>query len=249
MPDSPLTGPLALDAAVDLTRTGDLWLFRGRSAADHAIRARHEQPGQPRRDGGGARRHAAADVARRARPRPARRVDRDAPPRRPAARPACRRRAVDRPLRAAGLAAAARPDRHAGDGGGAAAHDRPDGRHAVPGDGRAGRSLGPRTGAPARAGRDDVLRRGGRRDVPGDGAARRASARRTTTTPAASGPATSSSCCSVRGSATRSGSSSESPRVGRRLPPPGAGGICRSDPPSSCASAGLDPVPSSRAQV
>ena len=30
---------LSLDDAVDLTRTGDLWLFRGRSAADHAIRA------------------------------------------------------------------------------------------------------------------------------------------------------------------------------------------------------------------
>ncbi len=29
---------LTLDAAVDLTRTGDLWLFRGRSPADHAIR-------------------------------------------------------------------------------------------------------------------------------------------------------------------------------------------------------------------
>jgi hypothetical protein len=29
---------LDLDAAVDLTRTGDLWLFRGHSAADHAIR-------------------------------------------------------------------------------------------------------------------------------------------------------------------------------------------------------------------
>ncbi len=29
---------LSLDAAVDLTRTGDLWLFRGRSAADRAIR-------------------------------------------------------------------------------------------------------------------------------------------------------------------------------------------------------------------
>jgi hypothetical protein len=34
MPDSRLD----LDAAVDLTRTGDLWLFRGHSAADHAIR-------------------------------------------------------------------------------------------------------------------------------------------------------------------------------------------------------------------
>ena len=30
---------LSLDGAVELTRTGDLWLFRGRSAADHAIRA------------------------------------------------------------------------------------------------------------------------------------------------------------------------------------------------------------------
>ncbi len=30
---------LSLDAAVELTRTGDLWLFRGKSTADHAIRA------------------------------------------------------------------------------------------------------------------------------------------------------------------------------------------------------------------
>jgi hypothetical protein len=30
---------LSLEAAIDLTRTGDLWLFRGRSTADHAIRA------------------------------------------------------------------------------------------------------------------------------------------------------------------------------------------------------------------
>lgn len=30
---------LSLDAAVDQTRTGDLWLFRGRSTADQAIRA------------------------------------------------------------------------------------------------------------------------------------------------------------------------------------------------------------------
>ena len=30
---------LSLDAAVDLTRTGDLWLFRGSSPADQAIRA------------------------------------------------------------------------------------------------------------------------------------------------------------------------------------------------------------------
>jgi hypothetical protein len=35
---------LDLEAAVDLTRTGDLWLFRGRSAADHAIRAVTNSP-------------------------------------------------------------------------------------------------------------------------------------------------------------------------------------------------------------
>jgi hypothetical protein len=32
------TSSLSLDDAVELTRTGDLWLFRGRSPADHAIR-------------------------------------------------------------------------------------------------------------------------------------------------------------------------------------------------------------------
>jgi hypothetical protein len=31
-------GRLPLDEAVELTRTGDLWLFRGRTLADHAIR-------------------------------------------------------------------------------------------------------------------------------------------------------------------------------------------------------------------
>ena len=30
---------LTLDQAVDLTRTGDVWLFRGRTVADQAIRA------------------------------------------------------------------------------------------------------------------------------------------------------------------------------------------------------------------
>jgi len=33
-----------LDTALDLTRTGDLWLFRGRSGADHAIRAVTNSP-------------------------------------------------------------------------------------------------------------------------------------------------------------------------------------------------------------
>ena len=40
MTDSHLT----LDAAVDLTRTGDLWLFRGRTAADQAIRVLTNAP-------------------------------------------------------------------------------------------------------------------------------------------------------------------------------------------------------------
>ncbi|ANH36872.1 hypothetical protein I601_0420 [Nocardioides dokdonensis FR1436] len=35
---------IGLDEAVDLTRTGDLWLFRGRSAADHAIRVLTNAP-------------------------------------------------------------------------------------------------------------------------------------------------------------------------------------------------------------
>ncbi len=35
---------LSLDAAVDLTRTGDVWLFRGGSTADHAIRALTNAP-------------------------------------------------------------------------------------------------------------------------------------------------------------------------------------------------------------
>jgi hypothetical protein len=35
---------LSLDEAVELTRTGDVWLFRGRSAADQAIRAVTNSP-------------------------------------------------------------------------------------------------------------------------------------------------------------------------------------------------------------
>jgi hypothetical protein len=37
-------GPLSLDEAVDLTRTGDLWLFRGGSLADRAIRTATNSP-------------------------------------------------------------------------------------------------------------------------------------------------------------------------------------------------------------
>jgi hypothetical protein len=35
---------LTLDAAIDLTRTGDLWIFRGRSAADRAIQLTTNSP-------------------------------------------------------------------------------------------------------------------------------------------------------------------------------------------------------------
>ena len=38
------TTALPLDEAVELTRTGDLWLFRGRSVADQAIRAVTNSP-------------------------------------------------------------------------------------------------------------------------------------------------------------------------------------------------------------
>jgi hypothetical protein len=36
--------PLSLDAAVELTRTGDVWLFRGRTAADRAIQLTTNSP-------------------------------------------------------------------------------------------------------------------------------------------------------------------------------------------------------------
>ena len=36
--------PITLDDAVDVTRTGDVWLFRGRSVADQAIRAVTNSP-------------------------------------------------------------------------------------------------------------------------------------------------------------------------------------------------------------
>lgn len=39
-----MSDPLTLDRAVDLTRTGDLWLFRGRTVADRAIRTLTNSP-------------------------------------------------------------------------------------------------------------------------------------------------------------------------------------------------------------
>lgn len=43
-PTGPTGSALPLEEAVDLTRTGDLWLFRGRSTADHAIRVLTNAP-------------------------------------------------------------------------------------------------------------------------------------------------------------------------------------------------------------
>jgi hypothetical protein len=40
----PARAPLSLEDAVDLTRTGDIWLFRGRTAADRAIRLTTNSP-------------------------------------------------------------------------------------------------------------------------------------------------------------------------------------------------------------
>ena len=36
--------PISLDQAVDLTRTGDVWLFRGRTMADRAIQVGTNSP-------------------------------------------------------------------------------------------------------------------------------------------------------------------------------------------------------------
>lgn len=38
------TGSISLDAAVEVTRTGDVWLFRGRTAADRAIQMTTNSP-------------------------------------------------------------------------------------------------------------------------------------------------------------------------------------------------------------
>ena len=169
MPDR--TSSLSLDAAVDLTRTGDLWLFRGRSAADHAIRAVTNSPVN----------HVGMAVV----------LD-DMPPLMWHAElgrglldvwTGSHHRGVQlHDLRAAVEQWTGRYEQRAwlrqldltvtpAMEAAAAAHHRPDGRHAVPRHDRARRPLGTRTGAPARAGRDDVLRGGGRRDLPGHGAA------------------------------------------------------------------------------
>ena len=42
--DPGTAGELSLDEAVDLTRTGDVWIFRGRSVADRAIQTATNAP-------------------------------------------------------------------------------------------------------------------------------------------------------------------------------------------------------------
>ena len=43
--------PIDLDTALDLTRTGDVWLFRGRTVADRAIQVTTNSPVlRPERD-------------------------------------------------------------------------------------------------------------------------------------------------------------------------------------------------------
>ena len=197
---------LTLDEAVDLTRTGDLWLFRGRTAADHAIRALtnapvnhvgmavvlddlpplmwHAELGKGLRDVWTGTHHRGVQLhdLREAVEQWTGRYE---------------QRAWLRQLDA---------DGHPRDGGRRAATiARLDGTP-FPATaalvGRWARGRVRRRGV----GGDDLLRRGGRRDVHRDGAARRPTGRRTTTTPACSGPATTWSCSEARGWGGRSGS-------------------------------------------
>ena len=78
------TASITLDEAVDLARTGDVWLFRGRKVADRAIQVATNSPVN----------HVGMAVAIEDLPPlmwhaelgvPARRVDRGPPARRPAA--------------------------------------------------------------------------------------------------------------------------------------------------------------------
>ncbi len=71
---------LTLDQALEETRTGDLWLFRGSSRPDRAIQTLDECPGEPRRHDGGHRRLAAVDLACRTGRQARRHVDRNQSP-------------------------------------------------------------------------------------------------------------------------------------------------------------------------
>ena len=39
-----MVADISLDEAIDLTRTGDIWIFRGRSGPDRAIQAMTNSP-------------------------------------------------------------------------------------------------------------------------------------------------------------------------------------------------------------
>ena len=123
---------LTLDQAVDLTRTGDLWLFRGSYGGRSRDPDADQLPGQPCRDGRRDRRPAAADVARRAVQGAHRRLDRRQPSRRPAPRPPRGGRPVVGHLPPAGLAPAAHARGRASPGGRAAHRDRAPRRGLVP---------------------------------------------------------------------------------------------------------------------
>ena len=143
---------ISLDDAVELTRTGDLWLFRGRSGADQAIRVItnapvnhvgmavvlddmpplmwHAELGKGLRDVWTGSHHRGVQLHDL----------------REAVVQWCGRYGQRAWLRQ--LDATVTTDEENA----AAADDRPDRRHAVPRDRRARRLAGPRTGAPARAG-------------------------------------------------------------------------------------------------
>ena len=123
---------ISLDEALEITRTGDLWIFRGSLGGGPGDPAVHQQPGQPRRDDRRPGRPAAADVARGAGPLAAGPVVRRPAPRASSCTTPGTRSPSGRPLRPARLAAPARPAGHPGDGGRRAADHRPAGRHAVP---------------------------------------------------------------------------------------------------------------------
>ena len=132
------TATLALDEAVDLARTGDIWLFRGHTPADRAIQLAtnspvnhvgmavvigdlpplmwHAELGRSLPDVWSGRRQRGVQL-----------------------HVLCRRgHDLGEPVRPAGLGAAAEPRGDAGDGGRGPAGDRPAGRDAVPVDGRPG---------------------------------------------------------------------------------------------------------------
>ena len=164
---------LSLDDAVAIASTGDVWLFRGASVADIAIRTVTNAPVNHVGHGRRARRSAAAAVARRAGPLAPRRVDRRAPARGATAQ--ARRRGDD--LEAPSWAA--RVGAPAGGQDRARARGPADGGHPalrrprLPDQHRAGAPVGHRARAPAPAavGGGDLLRRAGRHDLPVHGPA------------------------------------------------------------------------------